>query len=93
MAMAKRSSLGLADMLIKHMPDTTAPQPSTAALLEARNTKGKGMSLLPEALKPMALNPVAQPLAPLPRMGGPIPLTQRDLAIQTAKSQPEGDAP
>jgi len=93
MAMAKRSSLGLADMLIKHMPDTTAPQPSTAALLEARNTKGRGMSLLPEPAKAMALNPAPPALAPLPRAGGPIPLSQRDLAIQTVRTQPEGDAP
>ncbi len=93
MAMAKRSSLGLADMLVKHMPDTSAPQPSTAALLEARNLKPKPMSLLPEPAKPMSLTPVAQPLAPLPRVGGPIPLTQRDLPLQTDPTQPEGDAP
>jgi len=92
MAMAKRSSLGLADMLVKHMPDTSA-QPSTAALLEARNTKGKGMSLLPEAAKPMSLTPVTQALAPLPRTGGPIPLSQSDLALKSVQSKPEGDAP
>ena len=92
-AMAKRNSLGLADMLVKHMPDTTAQPPSTAAMLEARNVKPKGMSLLPEAAKPMSLTPVAQPLAPLPRMGGPIPLTRRDMPTQTASQTPEGDAP
>ena len=93
MAMAKRSSLGLADMLIKHMPDPTAPAPSTAALLEARNAKPKAMSLSPEAAKPMPLHGVAQPMAPLPRMGGPIPLTSRDMPLQTANTKPEGDAP
>lgn len=92
MAMAKRGSLGLADMLVKHMPDTSAPQPSTAALLEARNLKPKPMSLLPEPAKPMSLTPVAQTLAPLPRVGGPIPLTQRDLPLQPDPTQPEGDA-
>ena len=93
MAMAKRSSLGLADMLIKHMPDPTAPAPSTAALLEARNAKPKAMSLSPEAAKPMPLHGVAQPMAPLPRLGGPIPLTSRDMPLQTANTKPEGDAP
>ena len=92
-AMAKRGSLGLADMLVKNMPDNTAPQPSTAAMLEARHLKPKAMSLLPEAAKPMSLTPAAQPLAPLPRIGGPIPLSPRDLPMQTANTQPEGDAP
>lgn len=93
MAMAKRGSLGLADMLIKNMPDTTAQAPSTAALLEARNAKPKAMSLLLATAKPMSLNPVVQPLAPLPRIGGPIPLSPRDLPMQTANTPPEGDAP
>ena len=53
-SMAKRNALGLADMLVKHMPDTTAPQPSTAAMLEARNSKG--MSLQSEPAKAMSLN-------------------------------------
>ena len=92
-AMAKRGSLGLADMLVKNMPDPTAPQPSTAAMLEARNLKPKPMSLLPEAANPMSLNAVAPPMATLPRMGVPLPLTQRDLPLQTANTQPEGDAP
>ena len=92
-AMAKRGSLGLADMLVKNMPDTSAPQPSTAAMLEARNLKPKPMSLLPQAAKPMSLTPVAQPLAPLPRVGGPIPLTRNDLAVQATRQTPEGDAP
>lgn len=92
-AMAKRGSLGLADMLVKNMPDPMAPAPSTAALLEARNAKPKAMSLSPEAAKPMALNPAVQTLAPLPRMGGPIALSSHDLPLQTANNQPEGDAP
>jgi flagellar protein FlgJ len=92
-AMAKRGSLGLADMLVKNMPDTTAQQPSTAAMLEARNLKPKAMSLLPGVAKPISLNPPPAPLSPLPRMGGPIALNPGDLPLQTANTQPEGDAP
>jgi flagellar protein FlgJ len=92
-AMAKRNSLGIADMLVKHMPDTTAPQPSTAAMLEARSVKPKGMSLLPEPAKAMALNAPAPVLAPLPRVGGPIALSQRDLPVSSVTQTPEGAAP
>jgi flagellar protein FlgJ len=74
-SMAKRNALGLADMLVKHMPETTAPQASTAALLEARN--GKGMSLQAQPAKAMNLNEPPPALGPLPRVGGPMPLTQR----------------
>jgi len=90
-SMAKRNALGLADMLVKHMPDTTAPQPSTAAMLEARNNKG--MSLQSEPAKAMSLKEAPSALAPLPRMGGPIPLTQRFGPAQTSKQTPDGDTP
>lgn len=90
-SMAKRNALGLADMLVKHMPDTTAPPASTAAMLEARNTKG--MSLQSEPAKAMALKDVPPPLAPLPRTGGPIPLTQRFAPTQAASHAPDGDTP
>ncbi len=94
-SMAKRNALGLADMLVKHMPDTTAPQPSTAAMLEARNSQGnKGMSLQAEPAKAMALKGAPPVLAPLPRMGGPMPLTQRFGAAQASSSHtPDGDTP
>lgn len=73
-AMSKRNALGLADMLVKHMPDTSSAQPSTAALLAARAGKSKGMTLQPEAVKPMGLEVAATVLAPLPKVGGPISL-------------------
>jgi len=91
MSMAKRNALGLADMLVKHMPDSTAPQPSTAAMLEARNNKG--MSLNAEPAKAMALSATPPALAPLPRIGGPIPLTQRFAPAQASSQAPEGDTP
>ena len=90
-SMAKRNALGLADMLVKHMPDTTAPQPSTAAMLGARNKKG--MSLNAEPAKAMTLNAAPPALAPLPRVGGPIPLTQRFAPAQAPIQMPDGDTP
>ena len=90
-SMAKRNALGLADMLVKHMPDTTAPQPSTAAMLEARNKKG--MSLNAEPAKAMTLNAAPPALAPLQRVGGPIPLTQRFAPAQAPIQMPDGDTP
>jgi flagellar protein FlgJ len=92
-AMAKRNSLGIADMLVKHMPDTTAPQPSTAAMLEARNAKPKGISLLPEPAKAMALQDAPPVRAPLPRMGGPIALTPRFGPTPSTPTSPDGDTP
>ena len=76
-AMSKRNTLGLADMLVKHMPDGSSAQPSTAAMLAARSGKAKGMPLQPEAAKPMGLEVAAAVLAPLPKVGGPIPLGTR----------------
>ncbi len=90
-SMAKRNALGLADMLVKHMPDTSAPPTSTAALLEARNTKG--MSLQAEPAKAMALKDAPPVLAPLPRVGGPLPLTQRFGPTPSASHAPDGDTP
>jgi flagellar protein FlgJ len=94
MSMAKRSSLGLADMLVKHMPDTSAPQPSTAAMLEARNSQGsKGMSLQAAPAKAMDLNAAPPALAPLPREGGPMPLTSRFGPPPAIQPTPDGDTP
>ena len=95
-SMAKRNALGLADMLVKHMPDSTAPQPSTAAMLEARNSQGsKGMSLQtePAKAKAMSLREAPPTLAPLPRVGGPMPLTQRFAPTQASSHTPDGDTP
>ena len=105
LAMAKKNTLGLADLLLKHMPDPAAQaanaqaikdiqdqqagkseeaqQPSsTASFLQARAASAKGFSLAAPQAKPMSLEPVAQSALPLPRMGGPLPLSaaQRPLA-------------
>lgn len=105
LAMAKKNTLGLADLLLKHMPDPAVQaanaqaikdiqdqqagkaqevqQPSsTASFLQARAASAKGFSLAEPQAKPMSLEPVAQSALPLPRMGGPLPLSaaQRPLA-------------
>jgi len=79
LAMAKRNSLGLADMLVKNMPDGNANAPSTLQMLQAR--QGKGMPLQTAAQAPMPLQTVAPVLAPLPKTGGAMPLTARELPI------------
>ena len=105
LAMAKKNTLGLADLLLKHMPDPAvqaanaqaikdiqdqqagkseeAQQPSsTASFLQARAASAKGFSLAAPQAKPMSLEPVAHSALPLPRMGGPLPLSaaQRPIA-------------
>jgi len=79
LAMAKRNTLGLADMLVKNMPDGNANAPSTLQMLQAR--QGKGMPLQTAAQAPMPLQTVAPVLAPLPKTGGAMPLTARELPI------------
>lgn len=94
LSMAKRNTLGLADMLVKHMPDSTAPPVSTAALLEARNARGdKGMSLQAQGAKAMSLQAPERALAPLPHTGAPMPLVQRVAPLQGGKSAPQGNNP
>ena len=84
LAMAKRNTLGLADMLVKNMPDGNANAPSTLQMLQAR--QGKGMPLQTAAQAPMPLQTVAPPLAPLPKVGGAMPLSARELPIATVTS-------
>ena len=81
------NTLGLADMLVKHMPDASSAQPSTAAMLAARSGKAKGMPLQPEAAKPMGLEVAATVLAPLPKVGGPIPLGSRFAPLREGSKQ------
>ena len=108
LAMAKKNTLGLADLLLKHMPDPAAQaanaqaikdiqdqqagksqepqQPSsTASFLEARAASAKGFSLAAPQAKPMSLEPVAQSALPLPRMGGPLPLSAAQRPIARAE--------
>ena len=98
LAMAKKNTLGLADMLLKNMPDPAVQaanaqaikdsqdqqaskaqegqQPSsTASFLQARAASAKGFSLAAPQAKPMSLEPAAHSVLPLPRMGGPLPLS------------------
>jgi len=101
LAMAKKNTLGLADMLIKNMPDPAvqaanaqaikdlqeqqAQQPSsTASVLQARAAAGKGFSLAAPQAAPLSLQPVAQNALPLPRMGGPLPLSAAQRPIVKA---------
>jgi len=90
-SMAKRNTLGLADLLVKHMPDTSAPPVSTAALLEARNSKG--MSLLAPPAQALPLHAPQPALAPLPRTGGPMALTQSVAPLQSSPSDKQGNKP
>jgi len=108
LAMAKKNTLGLADLLLKHMPDPAvqaanaqaikdiqdqqagkaqeAQQPSsTASFLQARAASAKGFSLVAPQAKPMSLEPVAQSALPLPRMGGPLPLSASQRPIARAE--------
>lgn len=105
LAMAKKNTLGLADMLIKNMPDPAVQaanaqaikeiqeqqahkeqQPSsTASVLQARAASAKGFSLAAPQAKPLSLEPAAQSALPLPRMGGPLPLTAAQRPIAKAE--------
>lgn len=90
-SMAKRNTLGIADMLVKHMPDPGAPQPSTAAMLEARGSKG--MSLKAPAPQAMSLQAPTPTLSALPRMGGPMALSPRMVPMHATGTAPDGDTP
>jgi flagellar protein FlgJ len=88
LAMAKKNTLGLADMLIKNMPDPavqaanakalqelqTQQATSTASVLQSRAVSGKGFSLAPPAAVPLSLQQAPQSPLALPRTGGPLPL-------------------
>ncbi len=71
--MAKRNTLGVADMLVKYMPTQDATSPSTAAMLEARSATGStGIALdrAATAAKGFSLKAQAQSAIPLPKVGG-----------------------
>jgi len=75
--MAKRGALGLADMLVKHMPDPAAAANtaiSTAAMLQAR---AAAMPLKASQERAFSLQPQAAAVAPLPRPAGPISLVPK----------------
>jgi len=69
--MAKRNTVGLADMLVKNMPQ--AETPSTAALLEARSAAIPAPMVLDRAqlaVKSFSLKVPLQSALPLPKVGG-----------------------
>jgi len=106
LAMAKKNTLGLADMLLKNMPDPAvqaanaqaikdiqeqqaekSQQPSsTASFLQARAASAKGFSLAVPQAKPMSLEPAAHSALPLPRTGGPLPLSAAQRPVARAEA-------
>jgi len=81
LAMAKRNTLGIADLLMKHMPDPNAAPPSTAQMLQGRQPKGIPLQAPPAS--PMALQLAAPTLAPLPKAPGAMALTGVSAASPT----------
>ncbi len=71
--MAKRNALGLADMLVKHMPDPSAAA-STAAMLQAH---AAAMPLQAAQERAFSLQPRAASVSPLPRPAGPMSLAPK----------------
>ena len=68
--MAKRNTLGIADMLVKNMP--VADVPSTAAMLEARTSgapSGIALDRAQASVKSYSLKAPAQAMVPLQRPG------------------------
>ena len=83
--MAKRNTVGLADMLVKNMPQTETP--STAALLEARSAAIPAPMALDRAqlaVKSFALKTQQQSALPLPRAAG-MPLNSPHMLLDRSK--------
>ena len=107
LAMAKKNTLGLADMLIKNMPDPavqaanakalqelqTQQATSTASVLQARAASGKGFSLAPPAAVPLSLQQAPQSPLVLPRTGGPLPLSAAQRPIVPGADASAGAKP
>jgi hypothetical protein len=105
--MAKKNTLGLADMLIKNMPDPAVQAAnakaiqdiqaqqsgSTASFLQARASAGKGLPLAPPEASPLSLRPAEQSGLPLPRAGGPLPLSAAQRPIVKVDAADSGAAP
>jgi len=107
LAMAKKNTLGLADMLIKNMPDPAVQAAnakaiqdiqaqqagSTASFLQARANAGKGIPLAPPEAAPLSLRQAEQSALPLPRTGGPLPLSAAQRPIAKVDAPEGGVAP
>ena len=75
--LAKRNTLGIADMLVESQSRQTTPPPSTAELLQSREA-AKGLPL-ERAAKSYPLGAAAAALHALQRPGGPIALPKAGL--------------
>lgn len=107
LAMAKKNTLGLTDMLIKNMPDPAVQaanakalqelqnqqSASTASVLQARAATGKGFTLAPPAAVPLSLQHAPQSSLPLPRTGGALPLTAAQRPVVPALDASDGAKP
>jgi len=107
LAMAKKNTLGLADMLIKNMPDPAVQAAnakaiqdihaqqsgSTASFPQARANVGKGIPLAPAEAAPLSLRQAEQSALPLPRAGGPLPLSAAQRPIVKVDAADSGAAP
>jgi len=107
LAMAKKNSLGLADMLIKNMPDPAVQAAnakaiqdlqaqqsgSTASFLQARANAGKGIPLAPAEVTPLSLRQADQPPLPLPRVGGAMPLSAAQRPVVKVDASDGGATP
>lgn len=107
LAMAKKNTLGLADMLIKNMPDPAVQAAnakaiqdiqaqqagSTASFLQARANAAKGIPLAPAEATPLSLRQATQSPLPLPRTGGPLPLSAAQRPIVKSGAADDGTAP
>ena len=110
LAMAKKNTLGLADLLLKNMPDPAVQAAnakaiqdlqvqqvqqagSTASFLQARANASKGIPLAPAEVAPLSLRPAEQMALPLPRTGGPMPLSATQRPIVKVDAAEGGAAP
>jgi flagellar protein FlgJ len=107
LAMAKKNTLGLADMLIKNMPDPAVQAAnakaiqdiqaqqagSTASFLQARANAGKGIPLAPAEATPLSLRQATQSPLPLPSTGGPLPLSAAQRPIVKVGAADDGATP
>ena len=98
LAMAKRNTLGLADMLVKNMPDPAQQGASSAAdtraaqaALSTQNileSRSQAMRLQPAASHGLSLTPRAAALHALPRGGSAFSLSPAQRATKVAEDTP-----
>ncbi|NBS98550.1 MAG: hypothetical protein EBT08_20765, partial [Betaproteobacteria bacterium] len=78
----------------KAIQDIQAQQAgSTASFLQARANVGKGIPLAPTEAAPLSLRQAEQSALPLPRTGGPLPLSAAQRPIAKVDAPEGGVAP